>query len=321
MDKPISFCVNQTSSEIQTSTDRIILTVIILFNAILAFPTTGLNALVIVSILRTPSLMTVSHILLMNLALTDFLMGLLGQPLQSGLAVSYYTKNDLRVYCMLVSLSSVIFVAAVTASIMTVTVIAVDRYLAIRLMIRYKSFVTINRVKRILLIIWLTSFWTGTLPFYSPKIPISIFGASGTVICLILIVTCYSLSFQSLRLFCAQVKQDNLQSNNRSGSHSSGINIEKYRRLLKTMLIVLIFIVFCYTLVGILLSLISLARQSRSLVWTISSLAGLNSTFNPLIYITRIKELRIACRKTFRRCLRCLGICSHTGSRNITQPN
>ncbi|KAK3734825.1 hypothetical protein QZH41_002403 [Actinostola sp. cb2023] len=63
--------------------------------------------------------------------------------------------------------------ALVTPSylLLTVTMIAVDRYLAIRLKIQYRSVVTVSRVKRILVAIWGLSFLVTSLPFYVPQVP------------------------------------------------------------------------------------------------------------------------------------------------------
>jgi hypothetical protein len=57
-------------------------------NAALAIPTILSNVLVIVAIYLTPALQSPSYILLSSLALTDFIVGLLVEPIQVIMAIA-----------------------------------------------------------------------------------------------------------------------------------------------------------------------------------------------------------------------------------------
>ena len=304
MNQPISVCiqVNSVDKAILTDEERTSLLVTGIINSALALPTAALNALVIVSILTTPALVTPSYLLLVSLAFTDLLVGLLGQPLQSAM-VLYYRNEDLNTYCYIRSASSAVMVLAAAASILTVTAIAVDRYLAIRLKIQYRSVVTVSRVKRILVAIWGLSFLVTSLPFYTPMIPVSIFGASGILLCLFVTVMSYVMSFKALTKHCAQIQGHGHQQPN-STSHSNVIDVVKYKNLLNTMLIILAFIILCYSFIAVVVGMYSHPNHRRSVIWGLLSIVGLNSTFNPVICMTRMGDLRRVCSQTLRKHLR-----------------
>ena len=69
------------------------------------------------------------------------------------------------------------------------------------------------------------------------------------------------------------------------------------------MLIILLFIIFCYSIMAVVLGLLSDPFGRRSLLWGLITLVGLNSTFNPVIYLTRMRDLRQACKHKLRRVL------------------
>lgn len=300
MDKSIDYCVylNSRKHVYPTEQERESLLAIGVLNGALALPTACLNAVIIIAIFNTSSLYTPSFLLLASLALTDFLMGLFGQSLHSAM-VLYYRGGYLRTYCYLRSTSSFVVVTAGGASLMTVTAIAIDRYLAIRLKIRYKSIVTISKVKRILVLIWILAILLGSFPFYISTTPVAKFGALGVAVCVFITVICYFMSFRAVRKHCARIEK---QTDNSATSNST-INIVKYKKLLKTMFILLVFIICCFSLMGITVWLISSQNQRRTVMWGLMSIVGLNSTFDPVVYISRMRNLQKACKSVLARIL------------------
>ena len=203
---------------------------------------------------------------------------------------------------MCVLVAAVVSIIGGSASIMTVTVIALDRYLALRLKTGYKSVVTTVRVKVVVLLIWLVSFFLSSLPFITSPLAASIFGAIGVLFCLIITIVFYILLFVALKKHCVQIST---QGDQCSGSSNQTIDIIKYKKLLKTMLIVLAFIIFCYSFMAGGLAVITNADQRRSTQWGLLTIVGLNSTFNPVIYICRMRELQKACYKVIRKYFTC----------------
>ena len=105
------------------------------------------NALVLAAIIRTPSIRSTPHmIMLCSLAVSDFLVGLIAQPI---FVAQQLTKHH---HVRQVSVMMGSFLCIV--SLMTITAITVDRFLALHYHMRYASLVTESRVKGTLTIIY-----------------------------------------------------------------------------------------------------------------------------------------------------------------------
>jgi len=107
------------------------------------------NALVLTAIIRTPSIRSTHMIMLCSLAVSDFLIGLVAQPIY---IAKEFTNDHYAHYVsvmMAYSLSGVSF--------LTITAMTVDRFLALHYHMRYATLVTESHVKYTL-IIWLISF-------------------------------------------------------------------------------------------------------------------------------------------------------------------
>ena len=96
------------------------------------------NALVLAAIIRTPSIRSTSMIMLCSLAVSDLLVGLIAQPIFIALKVT----KDRSVY----HVWSMIGPALCGASLLTITAITVDRFLALHYHMRYTTLVTKSRV-------------------------------------------------------------------------------------------------------------------------------------------------------------------------------
>ena len=114
-----------------------------------------LNALIIIAVKQRKELQRTSNILLTSLAVTDLLVGSLCIPLSAvvKLLVPHQVLAD-HYICMLdfVAISSTITLAI--CSIFHLTVIAWERYVAIRKWIDYKVMVTKNLMKKLAIIAW-----------------------------------------------------------------------------------------------------------------------------------------------------------------------
>ena len=95
------------------------------------------NALVLVAVMRTPSIRSPSTIMLCSLAVSDLLVGLAVQPLY---AASYLTRN----YSLFEATRTLGFIAS-GVSLFTMTAIAVDRILALHYHLRYPLVMTKSR--------------------------------------------------------------------------------------------------------------------------------------------------------------------------------
>jgi hypothetical protein len=199
-----------------------------------------------VAILTTSSLRTPSYLLLTSLAFSDLAVGLLGQPLLSSLIFTFLIGHT-RAFCYLVIIYYAVASWTSWASIFSITAISVDRYLAIRLKLQYRSVVTVRKTKGLLLFIWILSLGIMCFLFsnFDDTTMVGVFGGVLHTICLFVIMFCYTMSFRTLKIHCAQIQpQGNQQPN--STPQSNAIDVLKYRKLLKTMLLIVVLILICY---------------------------------------------------------------------------
>ena len=129
---------------------HITLIVVNSFSGVLA---TVLNLLIIVTFVKTPSLRTPSNILILNLAITDFVVGAFVQPAYCTLIFEGMIGEIDLSYSILRAVSFVLMYV----SLFTITAITVDRFLALHLHLRYQELVTRKRISMVVIMIWTSS--------------------------------------------------------------------------------------------------------------------------------------------------------------------
>lgn len=108
-----------------------------------------MNGGVILLIGCSSNVRSTSNIILVSLAVSDFLVGFLGIPLLVACSSTYLTP---------VCISSIVFFRIISVStVLHITVITCDRYFYIMLALRYRDIVQRRRVCIILALIWLMS--------------------------------------------------------------------------------------------------------------------------------------------------------------------
>ena len=120
-----------------------------------------LNVLVIIEVKQTKELQRASNILLSSMAVTDLLVGSLCVPLSAvvGLLVPYQIVTD-HYICKLDSVAIWFMITLAICSIFHLTMIAWERYVAIRKWIDYRVIVTRSRLKKLAIIAWVSAIVT-----------------------------------------------------------------------------------------------------------------------------------------------------------------
>ena len=108
------------------------------------------NTLVLATILRTPSLRSPSTVLLCSLAISDLLVGLVVQPV--------YIAHRLTENSSLYQALKILAFSACGVSLLTMTAISVDRFLALHCHMRYPNLMPTHRAMYTSAALWFLGF-------------------------------------------------------------------------------------------------------------------------------------------------------------------
>ena len=270
------------------------------------------NVLIIIALQKPSSLHPSSKLLFGCLAVTDLGVGLVAQPLR----VIYLMSTEQSKFCYYVwALYNTLGLIFCGVSLLTLTVISIDRLLALILGLRYRHVVTLRRVWVVVVSLWLSIIAIVVIIFYISSI-------SDFVVCTILLLcitisTCsYTKIYFTLRKHQAQLRSHAHQGRPHGGSsgqskRSTPLNIARYRKSVSSALWVQVTLVACYLPFGVVIAVFAITGRntlSIDLAWEITGVIVLfNSSLNPFIYCWKIKDIRLAVKDSiscFCCCLR-----------------
>ena len=252
------------------------------------------NALVLAAIIRTPSIRSTPHmIMLCSLAVSDFLVGLIAQPLFIAKEV---TKEEL-----LNNLVVTVAFSVCGVSLLTMTTLSVDRFLALHYHMRYATLVTESRVKGFVLFIWLLSFLASGFYFWNNRLH-SIILAVSTALFFVISTFSYMRIYLNVRKHQSQIKSQ--QHAVQSSSVENNLNIARLRRSAFNIFLFYIILILCYCPIYVILTVFATSGKDWQTEWNFAHTAVfMNSSINPLLYCWRLRELRTAVVKTARQML------------------
>ena len=125
------------------------------------------NAVIIVSIIQNRLYKETTHILLLNLAISDFMVCLLFMPFNvvAGFAGGYVFGGSDYTRCQ-VCQTGLIFLVLTVLSVNILGLISIDRFIFIKFPLRYKNWVTVPRILVVVTITWLLSILEAILPLF-----------------------------------------------------------------------------------------------------------------------------------------------------------
>ena len=135
--------------------------------------------MVLAAIKRRPFIRSTSMNLLCSLAISDLLVGVIGQPI--------YIADLLTNNSFISQLSIMVGFSVCTVSLLIISAISVDRLLAVHFHLRYPTLVTNSRVKYTLVIIWSISFVVSGFNLWKKRV----YHLLLIFICLIISTCCY----------------------------------------------------------------------------------------------------------------------------------
>ncbi|XP_078348435.1 adenosine receptor A3-like [Oculina patagonica] len=263
---------------------------LVAINIFFAIASTLNNCVILVALHKESSLRPASKILLRSLALTDFFVGIVVEPL---LVILLLTKEyESLELCYRIS-AMTIFTGQILGlvSLLTLTAISVDRLLALLLGMRYRQVVTSKRIRLTVICFWILGICFATAVFWNRKI--TLYYISIVVLLCIMVSTCsYIKIYQKLLYRQAQIHQ-RCQQGKPNGHEPS--NLARYRKTVSSALWVQFAVVTCYLPMTIITVLMATRGMIPSLLvaWSFAStLMFFNSALNPILYCWKIREVR-----------------------------
>ena len=264
------------------------------------------NVLTLVALRKVSSLYPPSKLLYSCLAVTDLFVGMIAGPAGAVHFMMWNIHSDSRQWLDLcvysADIASVSFTVLTTVSLQTLTVISIDRLLALMLGLRYRQVVTLRRVQALAASVWIPSIAYAPMLLWENNAA-KIFLYTLESFCLLVSAVCYSKIFLILRHHVAEV-QDHLQGTPSNDVES--LNLQRYKKTVSTAMWVLISLVICY-IPYIIVTVIYTVNGPFSRIGFFWGLTGsfvfLSSALNPLLYCWKIKDVRQAVKMTVRQVL------------------
>ena len=204
-------------------------------NTLLVFTTTLGNVLIVLALWKKSSIHLPSRLLLRSLAFTDLCVGLISQPLAALHAISILTQR-LSIFRFTVVSSYITSAILSGVSLFILTVISVDRLLALSLGVRYRQTMTIARVRAYVIFSWVVNITNGLSRLLSNKLIFYSVCITGIFLCVVTSTFCYTKIYYILRL-----KQMKVQGTLSQGHHNGDFEIVNVKRYEKTVSSVLCF--------------------------------------------------------------------------------
>ena len=276
-------------------------------NAFSSFFAITLNILTILALRKTPSLPKPMKVLLLSLAVSYLGVGLLVQPLFIALISMDMQQESSNSVLRIFHITGTFFSYA---SFFGITALSLDRFLAIHLHLRYQELVTHKRVAALVIAIWVTSTILALLVFFFQNITF--------IVLAVIVVFCFlSTTFYYINIFLAVQRHKNKMRSTKADAHQATADSENgkehFTRLRKsavgTFYVYLVFLA-CYTpdFCIIVADVINSGQRStfvKHLAFFTLSLVFVNSSFNPLIYCWKMRNIRHAITVIIRNIRQC----------------
>ena len=241
---------------------------------------------------RTPSLRWPSTTLLCGLAASDVIVGLIAQPL---FVIQELIPND--------TLKYVVYFFSCNGcgvSLLTMTLISLDRYATLHYHMRYATMVTSKRVICTLATMWLVIYVEFGIYFRKREV-------------FFLLAACFIISylfsstFSYVRIYqIVKRHQRKIQAQNQvvqGPNIGSNLNITRLKRSTINTFIFYMFLILCYSPIFpfLIVDVVLLKQEWLGSLMYATTGAFMNSAINPILYCCVLKDLRKAVLRAARK--------------------
>ena len=210
-------------------------------NIFLAFTATLGNTLILIALYKVSSIHPPTKCLLRCLAMTDFCVGVIVQPLFVAFLMEIATDNW-RILHLTLGISNYTFCGF---SFATATAISVDRLLALLLGLKYRHTVKLRRVRCFVVCLLLVNIVNGFIYSFSSQDFANSVGFAVIITSLLLSVFSHAKIYLKLRQHQAQVRH-HVGHDQANGGGMIPMNIERLKKTVSTIAWVQLALVFCY---------------------------------------------------------------------------
>ena len=255
------------------------------------------NLLVFVVVLKNPNgkMRTPFNWFILNLGIADLLVGLVVEPLGAVVHVREAFGFPLKYHVFL----QPFYFTACTASVFSLGMLTIDRYIAITSPLQYRATLSNKRALISSVVIWMISI---ALPFLQRKIGFLwyffVFGNAAVLVTFFVLVFAFVRVHLALR---AQIRELNAMQGSSEENRARNNALKNEEKITRAFMLMLIVFCVCYTpsLLMIYLMNFCTSCSCQAIHWfrDLSFLfVVLNSCMNPFIYALRLPNFRESVR-------------------------
>ena len=281
-------------------------TIVCCLNAVFSISAFIGNLLILIAVKRKSSLIRrPSYLLLYNLAISDFGVGALAQPLYVAFRVAGM-QGSYQLHCHLGIAYNLVTICLAWLSLLTITCICIDRFLAVHLHSKYREIISIRRVKLVITALWLVAGFVD-LAF---AISVAVYWIVINVLISIsvgLTSVSYITIYRTLHRHQVQI-HDGFRSQellpNEPGNKLSVLQIARLKKTVNSMLCVYGVFLACYVPYFFLAIVINATGRNTVVHGAnqiLITLIFINSSLNPITLYCRMPEIRQSAGEIFHK--------------------
>lgn len=285
----------------------------LVLNAITSFTTTVFNTCTIYAMRKTSSLPGPFKTLLLSLAVSDLIAGLLAQPLYI-LLIVILSKQNTSENSLASTLLLVIVCALCTASLLSVMALSIDRFLAVHLHFRYQELVTHKRVVGAVIVTWISSVGISLVWIWRKAYTAFSFVAIIWSLCFVCMTVVNFRLYQAIKRHRNQIQVSlHVQ---QVAQHSQVKSATKRRKSAVSTLYVYLVVLVCYLPMYCCIIFTAIHGSADSFLPYSRTVMFFNSSLNPVIYCWRIRPIRQTMMDVLRNIFPCKSVSESVPTRS-----